>query len=128
LFKILGEVFVLRLGGFLFGLNVLDVVSFFTFNFRDVVISVVVPSSGGRSEGSRVGPRAVLGFVGGISLLELSLNVPEVETVSPDDLENEAGESRDDRGQEDSGRVIFSVVGEESSGAAGDVDDQEDDG
>jgi len=58
---------VVRLVCFLFGFNVLDIVSFRAFNFWDVVIGVVEPSSGSGSERCRVGPDTVLGFVGGIS-------------------------------------------------------------
>ena len=57
----------------------------------------------------------------------MSLNVPEVEAVSPEDLKNKACKSRDDRGQKHSGRVIFSVIGEETLGTSSNMHDQEED-
>jgi len=93
-------------------LGVLGVSAIGTFCPGDVVVSLVVPGSGGRSERSRVGPDVILGLVGGSSSFELGLNVPEVHAVSPEDLENESSNSGNQGGQEDSGRMVNGSLSE----------------
>jgi len=73
--------------------------------------SIVVPSSSSRSERTEVSPYVVLGFVNSSSSKELSLNVPKVETVSPDSLEDKSGDTKDNVGHHDGKSVIGVGVG-----------------
>lgn len=73
--------------------------------------SIVVPSSSSGSERTEVSPYVVLGFVNSSSSKELSLNVPKVETVSPDSLEDKSGDTKDNVGHHDGKSVIGVGVG-----------------
>jgi len=73
--------------------------------------SIVVPSSSSGSERTEVSPYVVLGFVNSSSSKELSLNVPKVETVSPDSLEDKSGDTKDNVCHHDGKSVIISSVG-----------------
>jgi len=73
--------------------------------------SIVVPSSSSGSERTEVSPYVVLGFVNSSSSKELSLNVPKVETVSPDSLEDKSGDTKDNVCHHDGKSVIFVSVG-----------------
>lgn len=73
--------------------------------------SIVVPSSSSGSERTEVSPYVVLGFVNSSSSKELSLNVPKVETVSPDSLEDKSCDTKDNVGHHDGKSVIGVGVG-----------------
>jgi len=92
-----------------------------------VLVGVVVPGSGGGSEGGGVGPDVVLGFVHGSSTKELHLHVPEVQSVGIDGLHNKGGNSDNELDDDDGhGVVVFTVRGKGSSRSDTDVDNEED--
>ena len=77
-----------------------------------VRVGVVLRSASG-TNGGRVRPDVVLGFVDGSTVKELHFDVPEVESVGPDGLEDDGSNTHDHLDDEDGQRVILGSIGED---------------
>ena len=78
-----------------------------------VRVGVVVLRSASGTNGGRVRPDVVLGFVDGSTVKELHFDVPEVESVGPDGLEDDGSNTHDHLDDEDRQRVILGSIGED---------------